>query len=253
MRNRRAIFSVIASSIVLALTAVACEEDKSSEFDDQKLADADVPDRDLFNIDGATPPEGGAPVECKPSLPGQFDPVWKSPSKQEACSEDQITKYFDGCLDLDNDKTLASQSCKDFHAENKACADCIERDDNTGPVKTFRDRYYYEQNYPHCVALIQKEKGRDETCGQKYFEYEECVRQSCDSCFDVKGSVFQDYTDCLDKADDSGECKRRADEFDDNCFKKGYKVADGGAPECFAGNGRKPFFLNIIKLSCLKP
>lgn len=254
MRNRRFIFSVFASGTMLALTAVACEDDKPSEFVDPKLQDTGAPDRLTFNVDGATPPDAGTAVSCNPTLPGNFAPEWKPPVKEAACTEAEINEYFDACLDVDKGKALDSQSCKDFLAAKASCVTCIERKDNTGPVRTYRDRFYYEQNYPHCVALLQAERGGTDACGKAFFEYEECTRQSCDGCFDFESATFKDYTACVDKASQSGECKRRGEVFDDNCAEKGYKDASaGGAPECFIGGGRKAFFINLIKLTCLKP
>lgn len=253
MRNRRAIFSVLTSSIfVSAVVFVACKDDTPSEFTDPKDDGGNVPDRvQGFKTDGNSELEGGPKVECKPSLPTTFKATFVAPVKQEACTAAQIDGYYKACL-----PNLDEQPCKDFLAANADCVKCIEAPDAKGPLQIYTvnniPRYYYTLNHAGCIGLVTGKTG-DDSCAKAFDTAVNCRRAACDACFTQEGAQYENFTDCQVEAAGSNACKTYETESASKC--PNYRDADGGAPDCFSvdvNEDNQKLFTRLANTFCLK-
>lgn len=239
MKNRRALFSCLTSLTMLMLAVMACEDDQKSEFDGGgETPDADFDTGPGFQKDDATTGDKDAAVSCKPGLPTTFKPAFTAVAHKDACEYEQLTGYYEHCLATENGNAkLRSQECEDWknEAANSDCAKCIETDDNSGPVQIYNERLYYTLNNAGCVAI----KQGNSTCAEKWDTSAACRRESCKSCLDQKGAVFQNFLDCQSATlQAGGDCVKYQSEAETACQATGFKDASapGSAADCFGKN-----------------
>jgi hypothetical protein len=154
-----------------------------------------------FNTDGSignTEDAPIGPVVCEPSLPSNFTPDWKPPTKTSACSTAEIGEYYDACT-----PDMNAAPCTTWMAAHTACTNCLEPDDNSGPIQLYQERRVVTLNVGGCIAIQQNDLAADK-CGAKYDGLQQCKRRSCDGCFAKPGATFTDFQICQGKATTTG-------------------------------------------------
>jgi hypothetical protein len=231
MRKKLLAFMSVALTSGTVVAIVACSDSSNpSTFTDNGTDSGPIDSGNGFNTDSG--PTGGdaSPIpKCNPSLPGNFDPTYKAPTKPSPapCSTPDLGAYYDACA-----ADLKAQACTDWLAANKACGDCIEPDDNTGPIQIFQDRLYLLANTTSCLELVVK----SDTCAKPYDAFNQCVRSACDNCFApgiglTSAEAFNAFNTCEGNAATSS-CSKYSDARTAACG-VAYKDPDGGAPQCF--------------------
>lgn len=249
MRNKKGVaFFSVASTVALGgFAAAACEEDKASTFNNGQ-DEASFDSGGSFNTDANTTGDVKGPVTCNPSLPATFAPAWKAPAaKASQCTTTQLGEYYDACL-----PNVIDAKCTQWVSANKGCGDCIEPEDNSGPVQLYNNRSFYLLNLAGCIATVQG-KLAEADCGGQYGIAAQCRVDSCDECI-AKGGTFDNFTTCqIDAAKDSTTCKK----YEDNAAKvcgssSALKDPDGGAPQCFRASGEKErdHFVRVFGIMC---
>jgi len=239
-----AFFSFATTVSVFVFVFVACEDDKPSTFNNGS-DEASFDSGGSFNTDANQTGDVKGPVQCLPSLPATFAPVWKPPvAKAGQCTTAELTEYYDACL-----PDAVAKKCTDWVAAHGTCAECIEPDDNSGVVQLYNNRSFYTLNLAGCIATVQKANEPDK-CGGQFDLAAQCRRQSCDECFQ-KGGNFDNFTDCQrEAAKDPTGCKPYEDRAGAACV--GFQSADGGAPDCFRkqGEGERDHFIRVEGVMC---
>jgi hypothetical protein len=160
------------------------------------------------------------PVSCTPALPATFTPVWNRPLKSAACSADDLAGYHDACTPY-----LNGASCTSWVAAHTGCAACLQPTDNSGPIQTYRDRLYFTLNIAGCISLAEA----SDSCAKPYDAFYQCLRQSCDACFEQARATYPDFQACQTKSA-TASCSSYNTTKTSACV--GVKNA-GGAPQCF--------------------
>jgi hypothetical protein len=233
MQKGRAFLAVGVLVGVFSVAMVACDDDSSSTFNP---GDEDAGAGDSgpgFKTDGdTTGTDAKGPIDCTPSMPATFTPVWKAPTKSNACSQQELGEYFDACLT--NHGPDAGDPCKDWRDAHDACTKCIEPEDKSGPVQWHRDRYYYTLNVAGCLSLLRNEPNEGQ-CAATYAASIQCQRDSCDGCFQSGNATFADFQNCQKSAKASA-CATYEGKIGQVCGTT-YNDPDGGAIECFMASG----------------
>lgn len=262
MKNRRALFSAITSVTLLTVAVIACSSDDESKFPPADKPDSAVGDTGPgFGFDAKTNDKDAA-VSCKPALPTTFKPTFKAVDHQDACDFQQLTDYYAHCLanDEKGGAKINSTECSDWRtaSANSVCAHCIETDDNSGPVQVYNNRLYYTLNNAGCVAIKQK-NGALGSCAEKYDTSASCRRESCKTCLDQEGAVFQNFLDCeAATLATGGDCVTYQKASEDVCGPTGYRDAGSSlsAVDCFGKDkteSQGDVFVRVEKVFCGKP
>jgi hypothetical protein len=248
MQKGRAFVSVALSAGSFALAAAACDGEPSSTFNTNEDSGFVSPGPG-FDIDGGSMGnDATGPVNCAPSLPATFAPVWKPPTKATACSPDELGEYFDACLS--NAKSDAGDPCKAWTEAHAQCAACIEPTDNSGAIQWHRERYYYTLNVAGCLALERSEPNEGQ-CPATYAASIQCQRESCGDCFQTPNATFADFQRCQASAKASA-CASRAAKVAEVCGTN-YTDPDGGAFDCFPkskNEAPKDHFVRVEGIFC---
>jgi hypothetical protein len=178
---------------VAMLCVSACSSDDSGNPDASDSSILDV------KADKKVVPDTG-PIEsgpsCSPTDVNAADLTWTPPRpiNPTACSDAQITGYFNACLN-------GGSNCSTFQnaAANKACVTCINSnitDTAYGPLISVPNNVVYA-NIGGCIALVQGDV-TSTGCGAKAWEASECEDKACsDNCV---GAAFADYQKCTNAA-----------------------------------------------------
>ncbi|MDB5214805.1 MAG: hypothetical protein JWO86_2732 [Myxococcaceae bacterium] len=187
---------------------VACSSTTDSAFpvDPPKPdAEPDAPGP-LVGEGGLGPPDAAeaGPTSCPPSIPPGFTPTWTPPTvTASACSATDLTDYFHACLENPG-VTEKDGTCTTFKTAHKACTDCAEPADGTGPIQWQSNRKFYTSNIAGCIAVEQMMPEADK-CGAAYNAAVQCSRASCTYCFD-QGGTFEQFSTCQKDASKIGQC-----------------------------------------------
>lgn len=263
MKNRRALFSAIASMSMVTLVFIACNDDEKSEFPGADKPDTGGGDTGPgFGFDAKDTDKDVTSVSCTPKLPTTFAPTLKAPAHQAACEYAQLSGYYAACLaeDKDGNAKLKSKDCEDWRASaaNTTCAHCIETDDNTGPAMIFNDRLYYLSNQAGCIAIKQGSSAEG-SCADKWNIAAACRREACKTCLGQEGADFASFQGCqmatLDNTK-SGDCITYQKTADTTCSVSGYADAAAStyAGDCFkkSGEATGDAFVRLANISCGK-
>jgi hypothetical protein len=257
MRNKKGIafFSIASSTVALGgFAATACEDDKPSTFNGGQ-DEASFDSGGSFNTDANSTGDVKGPVTCNPSFPSTFAPAWKAPAtKASQCTNAQLGEYYDACL-----PNVIDAKCTQWLNANKACGDCIEPDDNSGPIQLYNNRSFYLLNLAGCIASAQGKSG-EKDCGGQYGIAAQCRVESCADCFS-KGGTFDNFTTCqIAAAKDPTTCKTYEESSAKACgTNAALKDPDGGAPQCFqvasdkegtGGLPSKDHFTRVFGIMC---
>jgi hypothetical protein len=234
---------------VVTLSVAACESETPSNFNEGEKDGASGDTGPGFNVDGnTTGQDQQVPVTCNPALPTNFAPVWKPPAKATACSTKELGDYYDACLG--NVGTAdAGSICTAWKEANKACGDCIEPADNSGPIQWHRDRTYYTLNLAGCLSLERNEP-EEGKCPATYNASIQCQRDSCSGCLLQSNAQFKDFQNCQANAKATG-CKTYNDKIVPVCGTT-FNDIDGGAYDCFrpTGEQERPHFIRVEGIFC---
>jgi hypothetical protein len=260
--KRLAFFSIVVGTASLILGSVACEDsEEPSKFKDTADSSGDT-STPSFNTDGsATNPDvRTGPVVCNPSLPSTFSPTWRPPTKTNACTTAEIGEYFEACA-----PDPASAACTTWVTGHATCSNCIEPDDNTGPIQLYEDRRLLLRNTGGCVAIGQNDLAADK-CGAKVDATLQCSRESCFGCFDQVGAQITDFQTCQNNAARTGCTKYDGEQatacgpnYTANaevakCYPTQQEVNDlNGASTDAKKAANKSFFTRVINVFCGPP
>jgi hypothetical protein len=240
-------FFTVASTVALGGFAMAaCEDEKPSTFPGGEN-EASFDSGGSFNVDSNTTDTKG-PVTCNPALSAGFTPAWKAPvTKAAQCSNAQLGEYYDACL-----PNVVDTKCTQWVQANKACGDCIEPTDLSGPVQLYNNRSFYLLNLAGCISTVQG-KPAEADCGGQYGIASQCRVDSCDDCI-IRGGTFDQFATCqIDAAKDPTTCKKYEDNAAKACGSNAaLKDPDGGAPQCFRASGEKEreHFVRVFGIMC---
>jgi hypothetical protein len=218
---KRSVFFLVAFSVAATTAGVlgACSSDETSTFTEDKPDSGGGSDSGTFNSDsggGGEGGEGGGPVVCAPNIPQNFKPTWTPPTQAPGvCDQGKIAGYYDACLG-NVGQPDAQKTCDAFKAQNKACTDCVEPTDNSGPVQWWKDRSYYTLNFAGCIAVRRKDDGGESNCPANYNASVQCRRDACDSCF-AAGGNSGDFINCQNVAGKQGVCKGLESQAANSC------------------------------------
>ena len=249
LKGRAFLFAALTAG-VFAFAASACESESGSGFTEGS-EDAGAPGDTGpgFNIDGnANLEDSRPPLVCTPQLPATFAPAWIPPTKTAACTPALLEEYYDTCL-ANAGAPDAGATCDAWLAANKACGDCIEPDDNSGPIQWHRGRDYYTLNVAGCLAIERGEMA-DDQCPAVYNASFQCQRESCKGCQFTTQAEFEQFSKCQGDARTSG-CKTYHDKVNPTCG-AGFTGPDGGAYSCFrpANEGQRSHFIRVEGIFC---
>lgn len=240
----------IAAVVCLALvgsTLIACFGGDESKFDDSPKPVVSDP-APISPIVPETPAsDGGADaalLSCSPAIPSTFTPEWIAPSKESACTPDDLAGYWEACLKNASDQ----KKCEAWTAAHATCTACVEAPNGSGPVQWHQDRLFYTMNVAGCIALEQ-EKADADSCGAAYNAAVQCNRASCDACF-AKGGNFDVFRGCQTTSQQTGVCKSYEAIQGSVCA--GIKDTGAKTLDCFRGTGEaaQDHFLRVEKLFC---
>jgi len=239
------VFTVLGASFI----AAACSSSTDSTFkeEDPKFDATDGPISSLVPDSGLDGNKEAGPSSCPPAIPAGFAPAWKAPVKTAACSSTQLKEYWDKCL-ADPGKTEADGTCTAWKAANKACGDCAEPDDKSGPIQWQLSRKFYTLNIAGCIE-VQQQKPELAECGEAYNAAVECGRQSCEFCFGL-GGTFDQFRDCQRRVASEGVCKSYENVQANKC--QGIKTAGEPTLQCFnsGSEAQEAHFTRVVGLLC---
>lgn len=258
MRKGLAFSSAGLTFAVLCALAVACGDDGDDNVFKEGTQDASFDTGPGFNHEDGGP---GEPITCKPSLPATFKPAWIVPTQEPtACSPTELGEYYDACL---KDFGKKEKECTDWLASHADCGGCIQKEDNSGAVRVYKDPAQYVINQGGCVALVTG-KIEDDECGALVNAFADCRRQSCDACF-AKGGDFGKPGDCSNDRDPVSYvcCLMKADTTGCASYKTAqaqkcpiFVDPDGGAPDCTRKTSDEPerdFYIRAMGVFCSSP
>jgi hypothetical protein len=263
MQKRLAFFSIALGVAGVVLTAVACDDSEPpSNFNEKPDGGDQLDTGPSFNTDGTAGNDDApiGPVNCEPSLPTTFTPEWIPPTKTSACTTAELGEYYDACT-----PDMKAEPCTTWMTAHPACTNCIEPDDNSGPIQLYRDRTVVTLNVGGCIAIQQNDLAADK-CGAKYDGNQQCRRRSCDGCFAQPGATFTDFQICQGKAATTGcvpytteqntACGRdyQADPEVAKCFPTADEQRDrNGANADAAKAANKSFYSRVEGIYCGPP
>lgn len=251
--------SALLGSALLATTViVACSSSNDSTFP----ADPPKPDAEpdapgsLVGEGGLGPPDAAeaGPTSCAPMLPATFMPTWKPPTVvASACSTADLAAYYHACLENPG-VTEKDGTCMKFKtdAATKACADCAEPTDNSGPIQWQSNRKFYTSNIAGCIAVTQMKTGPDD-CGAAYNAAVQCSRASCTYCFD-EGGTFDQFSACQKDASKVGQCMSLG--MDEAAKCAGYTAMGSPAVKCLKTTSAEPndsYYERLVGVICGPP
>lgn len=251
MGNYRAYLSIALTVGAFAAVAAACDGSSSgSEFEDPILDGGEPDSGPSLVTDGSSFDSALPPVSCDPSLPDNFEPDWKPPTKEEVCEQSDLEKHYEECLEINRNTAQGGARCDAWKEANEACAECVERADNSGPIQIHRGGYYYTLNISGCLALERNEFGADQ-CPAATAASFKCQRDACDSCFEAPNAEYSDFVECQQRARDS-VCSTYNGKIPATC-ESGYTGPDGGAYACMRqGDDEKTHFIRVESIFCGK-
>lgn len=250
--------ALLGSALFATSVVVACSNNTDSTFpgDPPKPdAEPDAPGS-LVGEGGLGPPDAAeaGPTSCPAMLPAGFTPMWKAPTAAaSACSTADLTAYYHACLEnpgvTENDGT-----CTKFKTDpaTKACADCAEPPDNTGPVQWTSHRKAYLSNVGGCIAVAQGMTGPD-SCGAAYSAAIQCKRAACTYCFD-EGGTFNQFGACQTDAAMLGECVSLGKDEAAKCA--GYTAMGSPAVKCIKTTSNEAdltYYPRLVGVICGPP
>jgi hypothetical protein len=248
--------ALLGSAVVAFSVVVACSSSDGSTFSPEPPA----PDA-AADSPGSFVPEGGnglpdaageaGPTSCPPSIPAGFTPTWKPPTVvPSACSTADLTAYFHACLESPA-TTEKDGTCAKFKtaAATKACGDCAEPADGSGPIQWQSNRKFYTSNIAGCIAVTQMMTGADK-CGAAYNAAVECSRAACTYCFD-QGGTFDQFSACQKDASKLGQCASLG--MDEAAKCAGYTAAGSPAVKCLKTTSNEPndtYYPRLVGVIC---
>jgi hypothetical protein len=222
--------STFAAGGLMAI-AVACGDADGSTFDGSSGGEdaGGSFETGTFNTEGgAVPGQDAGPVDCNPHLQATFTPSFKAPTRASACSAEDLAKYFDVCVELNESE------CTKWRSEHAACTACIEPEDLSGPIQQQLSRTYQTFNVAGCIS-VRKGETAEGTCPVAYWNAIQCFRDACSECPKKPGATFQDVLKCQAESRTTA-CNGwllKAINGDAGACKPDYNDPGGGAYECF--------------------
>jgi hypothetical protein len=203
LRSSASLF-VLASVCVLGAVVVGCGGSGNPTFQ-AGAPDAGAPgttmDGSLLPQDsGGTIFNDAVAASCAPASVSAYAPSWKPPQsfKSGACTNLQISSYFDACLGT----AATPGGCSAYESANASCASCLATDDTAaklGPIIWHSNRSYYTTNIAGCIADEQGDAGTS-SCAAAYQANVGCNEAACAAC------ITSGYSYCEGQAG-GGECK----------------------------------------------
>jgi hypothetical protein len=250
--------ALLGSALLATSVVVACSSSTDSTFQgDPPKPDAEAPPPGpLVGEGGLGPPDAAeaGPTSCPPAIPAGFTPTWKAPTVvASACSTADLTAYYHACLENPG-VTEKDGTCSKWKtdAATKACADCAEPADNTGPIQWQSNRKFYTSNIAGCIATTQMMTGSD-SCGAAYNAAVQCSRAACTYCFD-EGGTFDQFSTCQKDASKLGQCASLG--MDETAKCAGYTAMGSPAVKCLkttSNEANDSYYPRLVGVICGPP
>jgi hypothetical protein len=251
LRARLGFAALLGGALFGTALVVACSSTTDSAFptDPPKPdAEPDAPGT-LVGEGGLGPPDAAeaGPSSCPPG-----SPAWTPPTVvPSACSAADLTAYYHACLENPG-ATEKDGTCTTFKTAHKACTDCAEPADGSGPIQWQSSRKFYTSNIAGCISVTQMMPGADK-CGAAYNAAVQCSRAACTYCFD-QGGTFDQFSACQKDASKIGQCMSLG--MDEAAKCAGYTAAGSPAVKCLkttSAEANDAYYTRLVGIICGPP
>lgn len=237
---------VVVAALVGAIAIACSSSSEQSTFNDTQKNDPNGGGGGGGNLVPTAPLADGSSLHsnvCSPKTPDQFKPTWTPPSRQEACTSDELRAYFEACVP----NGASASGCAAFRDAHATCTACLEPTDNSGPIQWYANRVYNTLNVAGCYALVLGATGAD-SCPAAFNASVECQRSSCDAC-GISGDSAG-FRDCENTAKLGGLCASFENVVKSKC--SGLQDPDASTIDCLprAGEQDVDHFVRVEGIFC---